>query len=72
VSLAARPTTVKLLLVVAGLVAFGWGVRTESRHFRWAGIAIVAVAAALRIWRTPSPPRVDDAASHDAASEDGD
>lgn len=46
-----RPTAVKLALAVLGLVVFGYGVRTEDRRWRWWGIAVVGVAAALRIWR---------------------
>lgn len=50
----ATPTVVKLLVVAAGLVLWGWGVRTESRQLRWYGIAAVGVAAAMRFWK-PRP-----------------
>lgn len=46
-----RPTAVKLAIATLGLVVFGYGVRTESRRWRWWGIAVVGVAAALRVWR---------------------
>jgi len=39
---------VRLLLGAAGLLAFGYGVRVESSAVRWAGIALIAVALALR------------------------
>ncbi|MFN9575375.1 MAG: hypothetical protein ACK6AH_02305 [Gemmatimonadota bacterium] len=50
----AAPTLVKLLVIAAGLLLFGWGVRTESRPLRWYGIAAVGVAAAMRFWKAPS------------------
>jgi hypothetical protein len=56
------PTLVKLLIAVAGILVFGWGIRTEDRSLRWWGIALVGVAAALRFWKERSP-------SGDAPSE---
>jgi hypothetical protein len=44
-------TTVKLLLGVVGLLLFGYGVRVDSTRIRWGGIAVVAVAVALRFVR---------------------
>jgi hypothetical protein len=41
-------TTLKLALAVVGVMVFGYGVRADSASIRWAGIALVAVAAALR------------------------
>ncbi len=48
----ATPTIVKLLFAASGLALFGWGIRTESTQWRWYGIALVGVAAALRVWRS--------------------
>lgn len=50
----ATPTVTKLVVVVVGVLLFGWGVRTESRQLRWYGIAAVGVAAALRFWKAPA------------------
>jgi hypothetical protein len=33
---------------VAGLAAFGYGIRTDSTTVRWVGIGLLAVAFALR------------------------
>lgn len=48
-------TTVKIALAVAGLLAFGYGVRVDSATIRWVGIGFVAAAAVLRFLR----PRID-------------
>lgn len=48
-------TVVKIALAVVGLLVFGYGIRVESAAIRWAGIAFVAVAAALRFVK-PRPP----------------
>jgi hypothetical protein len=39
---------VKLGLLAAGLVLWGYGVRSDMEWLRWAGIGFMAVAAALR------------------------
>lgn len=41
-------TTLKLSLAVAGIAVFFFGMRAGSQTIRWAGIALVAVAWALR------------------------
>ena len=41
-------TLAKLLIAVVGLLVFGYGIRAESAGIRWAGIALVAVAVAMR------------------------
>jgi hypothetical protein len=33
---------------VAGLVVFGYGMRTQSSAIRWVGIGVLALAVALR------------------------
>ena len=47
-------TTVKIALAVAGLLAFGYGIRVDSATIRWVGIAFVAAAAVLRFVRPRS------------------
>ena len=44
-------TAIKIALAVAGLLAFGYGVRVDSATIRWVGIAFVAAAAILRFVR---------------------
>ncbi len=39
---------VRLLLLVAGAVAFGVALRNGTEWMRWAGIALVAAALVLR------------------------
>ncbi len=41
-------TQLKLGLVVAGLVLFGWGARVDDPRLRWIGIACLGVAFVLR------------------------
>lgn len=48
-------TTAKIALAVAGLFAFGYGVRVDSQSIRWVGIALVAAAAILRFVRRAPP-----------------
>ena len=43
-----RLAAVKLVLVVAGIAAFGLGIRLDSVAIRWAGIGLVAAAWVLR------------------------
>lgn len=40
-------TTLKVTLVLAGLVLFGVGIRLDSVEYRWGGIALVAAAWVL-------------------------
>jgi hypothetical protein len=42
-------TTWQAVIGVAGLAAFGYGIRTDSTHVRWVGIGLLAVAFALRL-----------------------
>jgi hypothetical protein len=48
---------VKAAFALAGALLFGVGVRADEATLRWAGIALIAVALALR-WR-PRPPSDD-------------
>lgn len=41
-------TTLKLSVAVAGIALFLFGMRAGSQSLRWTGIALVAVAWALR------------------------
>jgi hypothetical protein len=47
-------TAIKIALAVAGLLAFGYGIRVDSAVVRWVGIAFVAAAAVMRFIR-PRP-----------------
>jgi hypothetical protein len=44
-------TRLKLLLALGGLILFGGGLRLDLAWLRWAGVAVVAVAWALRFSR---------------------
>lgn len=46
-------TTIKIALALAGIVLFGVGIRFNADPYRWAGIALVAVAWLLRFWKAP-------------------
>lgn len=48
-------TRVKLGLVVVGLALFVVGVRLDDARWRYAGIAVVFIAWALRFFRQPGP-----------------
>ena len=39
---------VKLGLLAAGLILWGYGARADIEWLRWAGIVLIAIAAALR------------------------
>jgi hypothetical protein len=41
-------TTWQAVIGVAGLAAFGYGIRTDSMTVRWVGVALLVVAFALR------------------------
>lgn len=41
-------TMVKLALAVAGLLIFGYGIRSDQPLVRWVGLAVVGVAFLLR------------------------
>jgi hypothetical protein len=43
-------TQLKLGLAIAGLILWGYGVRSENDWLRWAGIAFLAAAAILRFF----------------------
>lgn len=47
-------TRAKIALALVGLVLFGAGVRLERPDVRWIGLAVVAVAWALRFVRPRS------------------
>jgi len=49
-------TRIQLALASIGLVVWGYGVRADDSRLRWVGIALFAVAAALRFLRN----RADD------------
>jgi uncharacterized membrane protein len=46
-------TTIKLALALCGVALFGVGIRLNADAYRWAGIALVAVALLLRFWKVP-------------------
>ena len=46
-------STIRLALALAGMAVFGVGVRLNADPYRWAGIALVAVALLLRFWKSP-------------------
>jgi hypothetical protein len=41
-------TSWQAVIGVAGLVVFGYGMRTQSSAIRWVGIAVLALAAVIR------------------------
>ena len=41
-------TTAKIALAVVAAILFGWGLRTDDSTLRWAGVACLVVALALR------------------------
>jgi len=47
-------TTVKIALALAGIALFGAGIRLNAEPYRWAGIALVAMAWLLRFWKEPA------------------
>jgi hypothetical protein len=51
----------KLVLTLVGIGVFGAGIRFDSESVRWAGIAIVAIAFALRFVKAkPAPAQLPD------------
>ena len=45
-----RPTVVlRFALMLAGITLFGLGIRDENDFLRWSGIAVIALAVAIRI-----------------------
>ena len=46
-----RTAVAKLVLALAGIVVFGLGIRWNHVGVRWTGIALVAVAWAMRFLR---------------------
>jgi len=44
-----RLLLVQIVVGVAGLLVFGYGVRADAEQVRWAGIALLAIAAAMRL-----------------------
>jgi hypothetical protein len=46
-----RRTETQLVLLLIGLVVWGYGQRVDDPRLRWIGIAFFAVAAALRFWK---------------------
>lgn len=45
--------TIKLVLALFGVALFAVGIRFNADAYRWAGIALVAVAWLLRFWKAP-------------------
>jgi protein-S-isoprenylcysteine O-methyltransferase Ste14 len=45
-----RLTHLKLGLAIAGLILWGYGVRTEVDWLRWTGIVFLTASAVLRFW----------------------
>jgi len=52
-------TQLKLGLALAGLILFGYGVRTDVTWLRWAGVGFLAGAVVLRFWRRGRMPNGD-------------
>jgi len=50
-----RIDTYKLALAGCAAVLLFWGIRTGSEAYRWAGIALLAVAVLLRFIRPRRP-----------------
>jgi len=42
--------TWRVTIAIAGLVVFGYGVRTDNNTIRWVGIACLVVAFVLRFF----------------------
>ena len=47
-------TIIKIALALFGMILFGVGIRFNADPYRWAGIALVAVAWLLRFWKAPA------------------
>jgi hypothetical protein len=43
-----RLIQIRVALAILGLVAFGYGIRTDDVQVRWVGIGLLAVAPLLR------------------------
>jgi hypothetical protein len=41
-------TLAKIALAIVAAILFGWGIRTDDSTLRWAGVAFLVVALALR------------------------
>ena len=41
-------TLAKIALAIVAAILFGWGIRTDDSMLRWAGVAFLAVALAIR------------------------
>jgi hypothetical protein len=52
-----RRSQVQLVLLVVGVITWGFGQRIDDSRVRWAGIACFAVATALRFAKRPPEPR---------------
>ena len=50
-----RVDIVKLALSACAALLLGWGIRTNQTAYRWAGIACLAAAVALRFIRPRTP-----------------
>lgn len=48
-------TSIKIALALAGIALFGVGIRLGAEPYRWAGIALVAIAWLMRFWKEPPP-----------------
>jgi hypothetical protein len=48
-------TTIKLTLVLSGIILFGASIRFEAPALRWAGLGCVAVACLLRFRKGGGP-----------------
>ncbi|HZS61783.1 MAG TPA: hypothetical protein VFA43_21090 [Gemmatimonadaceae bacterium] len=45
----------RVTIAIAGLVVFGYGVRTDNNTIRWVGIACLVVAFAIRFFAKSKP-----------------
>jgi hypothetical protein len=49
-------TLAKLALAIVAAILFGWGIRTDDSTLRWAGVAFLAFALAMRFVQPKGKP----------------
>ncbi len=55
-----RLTTIKLIIAVAGIITWGYGVIVDNRAAQWTGLALVVVSALLRFAGSGKPGKGED------------
>lgn len=48
-----RRTEIQIALLIAGVIVWGYGHRTDTHWLQWTGVAFFASATALRFVRRP-------------------